>query len=121
MKGENYLYFCDTSDEPNAADEAILVPASTLRGITCGSDNGLSHPSRVCKHFEGFVGDGNSKADVTILLNSDTTGVKQIQIVDDIVNAINSNPGDGFVTIADSQNGVFCSPEITGCTVDSAD
>jgi hypothetical protein len=120
MKGENYLYFCDTTDEPNAADEAILVPASTLRGITCGANTGLAHPARITMHFEGFVGDGNSKADVTVLFGGDPTGVQQIQIVDDIANAINSNPGDGFVTIVDSQNGVFCNPLITGCTVDSA-
>jgi hypothetical protein len=120
MKGENYLYFCDQTVEPTATDQAVLLPASTLRGITVGSDTGVSHPARVVMHFEGLVGDGNSKADVTISGDSDVTGAIQIKIVDDVVNAINSNPGDGFVVIADRLNGVFGSPLLTGCNVDSA-
>ena len=33
MKGENYLYYCDTTDEPNNADEAMVIPAYTVLGI----------------------------------------------------------------------------------------
>jgi len=120
MKGENYLYFCDTTDEPNATDEAILIPASTVRGVSVGGADGSAHPGRIHFSCEGFVGDGNSKAHVILTFAGDTTGVQQIQIVDDIVNAMNSNPDDGFVVIADAKNGVFCNPLITGVSVDSA-
>ena len=40
--------------------------------------------------------------------------------MDDVCSAINAEPGDGFTVIADVKNNVFCSPHITGCTVDSA-
>ena len=88
MKGENYLYFCDTTDEPNAADEAILIPASTVLGISVGAADGTVDDDALYLSCQGFVGDGNSRAAV--------------------------------IVIADVKNNVFCSPHITGCTVDSA-
>ena len=60
MKGENYLYFCDTTDEPNAADEAILIPASTVLGISVGAADGTVDDDALYLSCQGFVGDGNS-------------------------------------------------------------
>ena len=111
MKGENYLYFCDTTDEPNAADEAILIPASTVLGISIGAADGTVDNDALYLSCQGFVGDGNSRA---------VTAGKLKEAMDDVCAAINSEPGDGFTVIADVKNSVFCSPHITGCTVDSA-
>jgi hypothetical protein len=116
MKGENYLYFCDTTDEPNAADEAILIPASTVLGISVGAADGTVDLDALYLSCQGFVGDGNSRAAVILAV----TAGKLKEAMDDVCAAINGNPGDGFTVIADVKNGVYCSEHITGCTVDSA-
>ena len=116
MKGENYLYFCDTTDEPNAADEAILIPASTVLGISVGAADGTVDDDALYLSCQGFIGDGNSRGAVVIAV----TAGKLKEAMDDICAAINSNPGDGFVVIADDHNKTYCSEHITGCTVDSA-
>ena len=116
MKGENYLYFCDTTDEPNAADEAMLIPASTVRGIAIGAFAGTVDVDAIYLTCEGFVGDGNSRASVVLAV----TEGKLVEAMDDIASAMSATPGDGFTVIADVKNGVYCSEHITGCTVDSA-
>tara|TARA_R100000458_G_C8061192_1_gene104044 strand:+ start:128 stop:481 length:354 start_codon:yes stop_codon:yes gene_type:complete len=116
MKGENYLYFCDTTDEPNATDEAILIPASTVRGISVGAANGEVDEDALYLSAEGFVGDGNSRAAVILAV----TAGKLTEAMDDVCAAMNATPGDGFTVIADVQNAVYCSEHITGCTIDSA-
>ena len=116
MKGENYLYFCDTTDEPNATDEAILIPASTVRGISVGAANGTVDLDALYLSAEGFVGDGNSRAAVILAV----TAGKLTEAMDDVCAAMNATPGDGFTVIADVKNAVYCSEHITGCTVDSA-
>ncbi len=116
MKGENYLYFCDTTDEPNAADEAILIPASTVRGISVGAADGTVDSDALYLSAEGFVGDGNSRAAVVLAV----TAGKLKEAMDDVASAMSATPGDGFTVIADVQNGKFCSRHITGCAIDSA-
>jgi len=116
MKGENYLYFCDTTDEPNATDEAILIPASTVLGISVGAADGTVDDDALYLSCQGFVGDANSRAAVILAV----TAGKLKEAMDDVCAAINAEPGDGFTVIADVKNSVFCSPHITGCTVDSA-
>ena len=127
MKGENYLYFCDTTDDPNATDEAILIPASAVLGMSVGAADGTVDTDALYLSFDGFVGDGNSRGAVIIACTAD----KQKEAMDDIVRAMNSNPSDGFVVIADAKVntdakkgavgvGQFCSSYITGCTIDSA-
>ena len=116
MKGENYLYFCDTAAEPDAADTTILIPASTVRGISVGDANGEVDDDALYLSAEGFVGDGNSRAAVVLAV----TAGKLKEAMDDVASAMSATPGDGFTVIADVKNSVFCSPHITGCTVDSA-
>jgi len=120
MKGENYLYFCSTTDEPNTTDEAILIPASAVRAIHAGIVNGTNGNS-VTIAAEGFVaGDGNSRATLKLAL-IDRTNATFTGAMDDLSAAINATPGDGFTVIADAQNGVFCSKHIIGCTIDDAE
>tara|TARA_R100000231_G_scaffold8251_2_gene11067 strand:+ start:692 stop:1045 length:354 start_codon:yes stop_codon:yes gene_type:complete len=116
MKGENYLYFCDTTGEPAAADTAILIPASTVLGISIGAADGTVDDDALYLSCQGFVGDNNSRAAVILAV----TAGKLKEAMDDVCAAINAHPGDGFTVIADVKNGVFCSNHITGCTVDSA-
>ena len=116
MKGENYLYFCDTTDEPNDADEAILIPASTVRGISIGAADGTVDEDALYLSCEGFTGTGNARAAVVLAV----TAGKLAEAMDDVCAAMNANPGDGFTVIADVKNNAFCSNHITGCTVDSA-
>ena len=110
---ENYLYCCDTTDEPNAADEAVLIPSSKVISITPGVIAGTQSISALTLFYEGFGNDGSAGA-----VQFACTAEKQKEAMDDLVAAINSNPGNGFVVLADVQNSVFCSPHITGCTVD---
>ena len=116
MKGENYLYFNAHTAEPAANDKAILIPASTVLGISVGAADGTVDDDALYLSCQGFVGDGNSRAAVILAV----TAGKLKEAMDDVCSAINANPGDGFTVIADVQNGVYCSEHITGCTVDSA-
>ena len=116
MKGENYLYFNGHTAEPAADDRAMMIPASTVRGIAIGAFAGTVDLDAIYLTCEGFVGDNNSRGSVVLAV----TEGKLVEAMDDIVSAMNSNPGDGFTVIADVKNGVYCSTHITGCTVDSA-
>ncbi len=78
--------------------------------------NGTVDVDAIYLTCEGFVGDGNSRGSVVLAV----TEGKLVEAMDDLVTAINANPGDGFQVIADVANNVFCSDHITGCTVDSA-
>jgi len=109
---ENYLYFCDTTDEPNATDEAILIPASKVLGIHSGRGDGLGGDIMTL-HFEALSNTG--AVDGQVVLN--ITNGKYIDACTDLVTAMNSTPGDGFVNIADAQNGLFCSSHITGIAI----
>lgn len=116
MKGENYLYFNAHTAEPAADDKAMMIPASTVLGIAIGAKAGHADVDAIYLTCEGFVGDGNSRGSVVLAVKEG----KLVEAMDDLVTAINANPGDGFQVIADVANNVFCSEHITGCTVDSA-
>tara|TARA_R110002020_G_scaffold378977_1_gene589996 strand:- start:326 stop:676 length:351 start_codon:yes stop_codon:yes gene_type:complete len=115
MKGENYLYFNAHTAEPAADDKAFMIPASTVLGMSPGAANGLVDVDAFYLSCEGFTGTAGRAA----VLISCTEG-KMVEAMDDLCAAMNSNPGDGFVVIADVANSNFCSPHITGCAVDSA-
>lgn len=114
MKGENYLYFCDTTDEPNSSDEAVLIPASKVLGLSIGAANGTYDNDALYLSFERL---SHTAARGAVLLAC--TAGKLPEAMDDVCAAMSATPGDGFTVIADVQNGVFCSPHITGCTVDT--
>ena len=116
MKGENYLYFNGHTAEPAADDRAMMIPASTVLGISIGAADGTVDDDALYLSCEGFVGDGNSRGAVVLAV----TAGKLVEAMDDIASAMSSTPGDGFVVIADDLNKTYCSEHITGCTVDSA-
>lgn len=94
----------------------MMIPASTVLGIAIGAIAGTVDVDAIYLTCEGFVGDGNSRGSVVLAV----TEGKLVEAMNDLVAAINANPGDGFKVIADVANSVFCSKHITGCTVDSA-
>ena len=116
MKGENYLYFNDVAGEPDGANKAFLIPTSSILGINIGNATDEDAPGHIYLRCKGFTGATSGSAAVLIAVK---TG-KHREAMDDLVAAINSNPGDGFVVIADVQNKEFVSPHIVGCAVDSA-
>ena len=116
MKGENYVYFNGHTAEPAADDRAMMIPASTITGIAIGAIAGTVDLDALYLTCEGFVGDGNSRGSGVLAVSAG----KLVEAMDDNVSAINSNPGDGFIVIADDHKLTYCSRHITGCTVDSA-
>ena len=117
MKGENYLYFCDTAtSEPDNNDESVLIPASTVLGISMGNATGFDS-QHIYLSAQGGVGDNNGRVGITL----GVAGGKNIQAMDDIAAAINSNPSDGFVVIHDALTNDSCSPFITSISVDTID
>ena len=94
----------------------MMIPASTVLGVAVGAIAGSVDADAIYLTCEGFVGDGNSRASVALAV----TEGKIVEAMDELTAAMNSNPGDGFIVIADVANGVFCSDHITGCAVDSA-
>lgn len=112
---ENYLYFCDTTDEPNATNEAILIPSSKVLGIAPGVVAGTVGAVNMTLFFEALSNTGAAQGTVLFTIASG----KYIDACADLVTAMNSTPGDGFVNIADAQNGLFCSSHITGITINT--
>jgi len=125
---ENYLYFCDTTDEPNATDEAILIPASKILGVAPGVVAGTVGAVNMTLFFEALSNTGAARGSVLFTITSG----KYIEACNDLVAAINSTPSDGFVVIANAKLslvgnseglptgvGEFCSSHITGLTIDT--
>tara|TARA_R100001440_G_scaffold42246_2_gene61914 strand:+ start:882 stop:1253 length:372 start_codon:yes stop_codon:yes gene_type:complete len=116
---ENYLYCNSMTTEPNNADKAVLIPSSKVICIAAGETDAGAQSNEFTLFFEGMGNDGTagSVQFAIPLANSYVDGVFA-EAVDDIINAINSNPSNSFVTLADGQNGVFASPHVTSCAVD---
>ena len=124
---ENYLYFCDTTDEPNATNEAILLPASKVLGIVPGVVAGTTGDNMTL-FFEALSNTGAAQGTVLLTIANG----KYAEACDDLIAAMNSTPSDGFVVIANAflpaagnseglpaGIGQFCSEHITGLTIDT--
>jgi|21_taG_2_1085346.scaffolds.fasta_scaffold08121_4 hypothetical protein len=94
MKGENYLFFSTPVDEPNAADECIMIPASSVLSIVPGN---LLIPglTTTTLFFKGLANTGVTRGSVVM---THTSG-KYKELCDDLVSAINSTVSDGFVNM----------------------
>lgn len=94
MKGENYLFFSTPADEPNAADECIMIPASSVLSIVPGE---LLTPglTTTTLFFKGLANTGATRGTVVI---THTSGKYQ-DLCADLVSAINSTASDGFVNM----------------------
>ena len=94
MKGENYLFFSTPVDEPNAADECIMIPASSVLGIVPGA---LLTPglTTTTLFFKGTANTGATRGSVVL---THTSG-KYKEVCEDLVSAMNSTVSDGFVNM----------------------
>jgi len=113
MKGENYLYIQDDAAEANATNECVMIPASRILGMSPGNSTGVGGATLLMLHWEALSNTGAARGHVRFVITSG----KHVEAMDDVVAAMNSTPGDGFVVIADVLNGVFCSPWITGAAI----
>lgn len=111
---ENNLYFCDTADEANATNEAILIPQSRVLGLYPGVVAGTTGDNMTL-FFQSLSNTGAARGSILFAIANG----KFIEASNDLVAAMNSTPGDGFVTIADVKNGIFCSNHITGITINT--
>jgi nitrogen regulatory protein PII len=115
MKGENYLYFQDDAAEANATDEAVMIPASRVLGMSVGAADGTGDNDAFYLSYESLTNTGAARGSVLIACTAD----KQKEAMDDVAAAMNSTVGDGFVVMCDVLNSIFCSPHITGCTINT--
>jgi len=116
MKGENYLYFQNNAAEASATNECIMIPASRVLGMTVGSQY---FPTRgFLLTYQSLSNTGTAKGYVLIYC-ANKTPVQVAEAMDDVIAAINSTPDDGFVTIIDVLNNVYCSKHITSAFIAS--
>jgi hypothetical protein len=94
MKEENYLFFSSETDEPNAANECITIPASSVLGIVPGN---LLTPGLTTStlFFKGLANTGATRGTVVMTHTSE----KYKELCEDLVSAMNSTVSDGFVNM----------------------
>ena len=110
---DKYLYFATGAPDAGGGDEEVLMIG----------ENNISHfemhDATTLKIFGKEGADQEAQADgddnIVITLTIDTG--KHKRVMEDIALTINQGPhSNGFAIIADDENDVFCSPNITACT-----
>tara|TARA_R110000823_G_C15558319_1_gene460189 strand:+ start:105 stop:479 length:375 start_codon:yes stop_codon:yes gene_type:complete len=104
------LYFQTGDGVNDGANEGYAAPLSSFRGFSFIADT-----DAVEMEFDSMLGTGADIAAVDkVVLN--ITAAKQKQVIRDITQAINGMKfGDGFITVADDENSVYLSSNITSC------
>tara|TARA_R100000329_G_C7575215_1_gene203717 strand:- start:465 stop:824 length:360 start_codon:yes stop_codon:yes gene_type:complete len=109
---KNMLYFASAAPDGTAATEQVVCfPADQMSHMEYISATSL----RI--YFESSQeNDADSGIDAAHAVLTVTSG-KHKEAMQDIVEAINRASGGnfGFITIADSENSVFCSTHVTAC------
>ena len=109
---KKFLYFAAAAPDGTAStEEVVCFPADQLSHLEMASATQL----RV--YFESSQeNDADSGIDAAHAVLTVTSG-KHKEAMQDIVEAINRASGGnfGFITIADSENSVFCSTHVTAC------
>ena len=104
------LYFSvnAVTDPSDAADNAVLLNA----------DNFISmFPAGTTTRTQmNFLDRANTGAAETVISIDHAEG-RSIDVMEDICEAMSSEPKDGFIVIADPSNGDFCSPYITAVAI----
>ena len=110
---ENYLYFASAAADGTASTEEVACfPASQMSHFEMATATAL----RI--YFESSQeNDADSGIDAAHVVLTVTTG-KHKEAIQDIVAAINRPSGGnfGFINVADTENSVFCSENVTACT-----
>lgn len=101
------LYFSIGSAPSDAADDALMINADLFVSI---------HPVTPTTTILSFLDRANTGgANTTITLTHAT--LKNIDVMEDIAEAMAGEPRDGFIVIADVTGGEFCSPHVTACAL----
>tara|TARA_R110002020_G_scaffold40776_2_gene120362 strand:+ start:1551 stop:1880 length:330 start_codon:yes stop_codon:yes gene_type:complete len=102
------LYFSIANDPSDAADDALLINADMF--IAMGPADTTIHTKMY------FMDRANTGAAETIIQLTHSEGMS-IDVMEDVCEAMSSEPKDGFIVIADEAGGEFCSPHITACVL----
>jgi len=101
------LYFSIGSTPSDAADDAIMINADLFVCM-----NPVTPTTTIMKFLDrANTGGANTKITLT------HATLKNIDIMEDVSEAMAGEPKDGFIVIADQTGGEFCSPHITGCAI----
>ena len=104
------LYFAIGSDPSDAADDAVLLNADNFIAMGPGGTT-----NRTTMYF---LDRANTNAAETIIHIEHAEG-RSIDVMEDICEAMASEPKDGFILIADTTVTApeFCSPYIESCSL----
>lgn len=106
---DKFLYFAQ-GDGANATSRASLYPLSSFRGFDPSTTTTLTlffAPIAITD-----VG-ATDVVDKVVLTISTNTHKKVMQDICKAINAQGIGLGDGFIVIADEDNGIFCSSDIS--------
>lgn len=101
------LYFSIGSTPSDAADDALMINADLFVSM---------HPVTATTSILHFLDRANTgAANTTITLTH--AEAMNIDVMQDVSEAMAGEPRDGFIVIADTTGGEFCSPHITACAL----
>lgn len=101
------LYFSIGSTPSDAADDALMINADLFVSM-----NPVTATTSIMKFLDRANTGG---ANTTITLTH--AEAMNIDVMEDVAEAIAGEPKDGFIVIADTTGGEFCSPHITDCAL----
>jgi len=102
------LYFSIGNDPSDDAADAVLLNAANF--IAMGPiDSGNGNKTMMYFHDK----DNTQAAETTVTITHHEG--RSLDVMNDICEAMSSEPKDGFIVIADEAGGDFCSPYITEC------
>jgi len=132
MEKTNFLYFrqvADMADDGSAGDVdgpgSVMFPASSFRYMNPTGDGTIT------LYFDNVRADNKTASPQSDTVSLTVTQGKEKEAMQDIMSAINSNPTDGFVIMADdctttdsatsaladlSRNSSYCSSHVTAVT-----
>ena len=105
-----FLIFID------GTDDAVMYPLHSLISITCAADTSIR-----CR-FQSSLGAQSSSSSYDYVNLTITAGTER-RVMRDIAEAVAQaiQKGEGYVTVCDDVDSIFCSDGITACawTIDS--
>lgn len=101
------LYFSIGSAPSDAADDALMISADLFVSM---------HPVTATTSIMLFLDRANTGAANTQVTLTHAEAMN-IDVMEDIAEAMAGEPRDGFIVIADVTGGEFCSPHVTDCAL----
>ena len=101
------LYFSIGSTPSDAADDALMINADLFVSM---------HPVTVTTSIMLFLDRANTGGANTQVTLTHAEAMN-IDVMEDVAEAMAGEPRDGFIVIADTTGGEFCSPHITDCAL----